>query len=287
MKFQTYLIQTLAMVAIAEAVSLVMRENAKPAPHGVHSEFTIPGTDHKLQIMVPGHMGEPQQFTLPSEDFTQTVTYHPRSYWANQQGNSSHLEDRDVSEVCAYVTDCAGTLFDKASDVTQAAATIVATGCGNVANTVNVWLTNDNYGIVYQILAGAVINFAITLPSTVSTYYINLKLGASSNGGTGTQTNDVCGERDPATFAGNAASAAYQICLNIQGIMQSNGDYNTLTSNYDDMDSTSVAAPTPVGETGMLRAFISGQAGTWGAICQDYDITWKRMLARSLFGYTA
>ena len=175
--------------------------------------------------------------------------------------------------MCAHVATCVGTAFDKAVTAGDAAIRVTSQGCGALATAANNFLTLDNYSASRQALAGALINFAINVISNVPNYYMNLRLSAQVTGGKG--TNNVCGQSNTVTYASNASTAMYEFCLAIQNELKGSGNYNTITSNYSSMDSTSAANPQPDGKEGLAKFFISGQAGVWGPVCNDWGINWK------------
>lgn len=252
-----------ALCAAADAASLGHQPKVH---HGVHSMYEFHDSDLKLQIMLPGYTGAAQTKML-SSNFTPSVHYHRRT----ADGGLEGLEDRDI---CARVTDCAGKAAESAVAWSKVGAVLVGNGCSSVANSVSSFLTDNDYAYARKVLyENVVLGLGVSIVATPIQYFINVLLDARY--ASSTNKNDVCGDSNPKTYAGNAASAIYEFCLAIQ-----NEKSTVATTNYDVLDESSPSVP--AGFEGLAKFYVASQASTWGPICHDMGIDWKARLLRRL-----
>ena len=146
------------------------------------------------------------------------------------------------------------------------AAQVTWTGCGAFGNAVADYFTANNYENAKQVLNGAIVGLSLAVPLGIEQYFLNAKFDEVTNNG----RNDVCGQADPVTFTGNAASAVYEFCLAIQAEQQ-----DQATTNYDTIDSSTEDSVTPNGQEGLAKFFVAQQAAVWGHVCDDFGVSWK------------
>lgn len=139
------------------------------AGFGVHTEFTLPDTGHAIQMHVEGYTG-PVHF-MDSSDTPFVPSQHFKLPW--ERNLTSTLEKRNV---CEYIANC---VTDGVVDVAVWTIEKTALGtafCINIANSMNNYLTNNNYANAHAILLGSVITVFWTLGLTPVQYYMNAKL---------------------------------------------------------------------------------------------------------------
>ncbi|OAQ59430.1 hypothetical protein VFPPC_10488 [Pochonia chlamydosporia 170] len=240
-------------------------------PVGLHAEYVLPGSEERIQLWLPEHDGPVKTKQLTTA-FVPTVHYERRI-------DHSGLYERDI---CAYITDCAGRAYSTAAAWGAVAKVATVTTCQGVAGAVSDYLTENNYANTKDIIIkGVVVGIAVNLASVAPGYWINAKLEATNADTNG--RNDICGEKDPKTFSGNAASAVYEFCLSIQKEQKEQA-----TANFDTLDTTDGNGNNRGGFQGRAKLFISEQAATWGDICRnDYGIDWKAKMRRTFGGLTA
>lgn len=139
------------------------------AGFGVHTEFTLPDNGHAIQMHVEGYTG-PVRFM----DFSDTPFVPSQHFMLPWERNlTSTLEKRNV---CQYLADC---LADGVTDVavwTIEKTALGAAFCTSIANSMNDYLTNNNYANANAILLGSAITLFWTLGLTLVQYFMNAKL---------------------------------------------------------------------------------------------------------------
>lgn len=277
-------IASAAFLAATHASPLQQASRA-PRTHGLHSEYSVEGTDGRLQFWLKDHKGHTKQHSVASSSFEQTIHFYPPAHYLNN-GTNDALDERNLGDVCAAVATCAGNAWESTMDFGSAAIAATKYGCGAVGDAMYTFLTDDDYAQARQALGGYAVDFGIGFATNVlgavPAYYINARLSAANDDGA--QSNDACGENDPSTYAGNASNAVYQFCLAIQSqVQQENYQPGLLTSDYDTLTSTTAVTttsgpPSPDGREGLARFFLANQAGSMGAVCNDYGVSWRRLL---------
>lgn len=116
------------------------------------------------------------------------------------------------------------------------------------------------------IIGGTVVSVAFTPANGITGYYINVMLNHIR--GTG---NDACGETQPPTYAGNAASAMYTFCLALK-----DKNMAEVATRFNANDAANADSTTGVGVEGLAKFFIDTQEFTTTEVCRDYGITWRR-----------
>jgi hypothetical protein len=139
------------------------------AGFGVHTEFTLPDTGHAIQMHVEGYTG-PVNFM----DFSDTPFVPSQHFMLPWERNlTSTLEKRNV---CQYLADC---ITDGVADAAVWTIEKTALGtafCINIANSMNNYLTDNNYANTNAILQGTGVTVFWGLALIPVTYYLNAKL---------------------------------------------------------------------------------------------------------------
>jgi hypothetical protein len=237
--------------------------NVAHADFGLHSEVHNPETGGTIQILAEGYTGEVFQ-VLANTTFTPSRTFKKLS-------ELDVVEERDV---CQMITNCYGQCADTLTTFKNAQIWATIGGnCASLANSLNNYLSANNYANANSIIQGALLNIVFNIATTPVTWKMNAALDLFFNGG----NQDACGETQAPAYTGDAASAIYQFCLAIQSEVET-----AVTTRFDAADSASASATSSLGSNGLAKFFVAQQAGIFAPICNDYGITWRKRASQAL-----
>ena len=117
---------------MAFVTSMLSKVPQGPHPVGLHSQYIVEESGETIHVMIPYHESDYNTVQV----FKASGNYTPMVHYERMDDRA--LLERDV---CAMITDCAGTAYSSLATFASAAATFTTSTCAGVANSLENYLT--------------------------------------------------------------------------------------------------------------------------------------------------